>query len=206
MIIKTIVDFFLYSFLAITAQNAIFVRGLGVSEGLRMIKDPRKYTVYFCTALFFFQTMSIFLVYLILPIIDNSDFVSYRIFITPVLIVVSCAISYISTVFLLSAVVKKQVFANIIHSITSASINSAIVGTILLINIQSLNLSQALGFGLGSSIGYFLALIIINEMREKIKNEDIPLFFRGLPIELIYISIIALALYGIAGNSFAMVV
>ncbi len=200
--LNTVINFFMLTLLAITAQNAIFARGLGVSEGLRMLKDDRKNTWYFGISLFFFQLMAIFLVYLIMPVIDNTMLVSYRLFIMPVLIVASCAISYLSTIFLLAMYLQRRKFAKIVSSLTSASINSAIVGTILLINAQNLTLIQAIGFGIGSSIGYLLAILLIGEKDLRIKNEKVPEAFRGLPVDLIYIAIIALAIYGIAGDGF----
>ncbi len=200
--IQSIINFFMITLLAMTAQNAIFSRGLGVSEGLRMLKDERKNTLYFCFSLFFFQLLAISIVYIVMPLIDSSSLVSYRLFILPCLTVVACAISYLSTVFILASAIKRRKFAAIISSLTSASINSAIVGTVLLVNSQSFTYMQAIGFGIGSSVGYLLALLLIGEKDLRIKRENVPLSFRGISIDLIYIAIIALAVHGITGDGF----
>ena len=203
-VLNSILTFFAYSVLAIGAQNVIFTRGLGLSSGLRMINDPRKDTLYFCGALTFFQIVNSMLVYFISPVINRSFLSEYSRFITPVLIVVCCALSYMIVVFGLSMTIKKSTFRKIIHSLTGASINSAIVGTIILTLSSGFDLIETIGFAFGSSIGYFLAMLLISEGERKIRHDLIPESFRGLPVTLIYISVLALAVYGLTGHSMAL--
>ncbi len=200
--IQAILDFFMITLLAMTAQNVIFSRGLGVSGGLRVLRDERKSILYFCACLLFFQVMAISIIYVVMPFIDSSVLVSYRLFILPVLTVMACAISYLTTVFILATAMQRRKFALIISSLTSASINSAIVGTVLLVNSQSFTYIEALGFGIGSSVGYLLALLLIGEKDLRINRENVPESFRGISIDLIYIAIIALAVHGITGDGF----
>lgn len=203
-VLNSILTFFAYSVLAIGAQNVIFTRGLGLSSGLRMINDPRKDTLYFCGALTFFQIINSMLVYFISPVINRSFLSEYSRFITPVLIVVCCALSYMIVVFGLGMTIKKSTFRKIIHSLTGASINSAIVGTIILTLSSGFNLIETIGFAFGSSIGYFLAMLLISEGERKLRHDLIPENFRGLPVTLIYISVLALAVYGLTGHSMAL--
>ena len=203
-VLNSILTFFAYSVLAIGAQNVIFTRGLGLSSGLRMINDPRKDTLYFCGALTFFQIVNSMLVYFISPVINRSFLSEYSRFITPVLIVVCCALSYMIVVFGLSMTIKKSTFRKIIHSLTGASINSAIVGTIILTLSSGFNLIETIGFAFGSSIGYFLAMLLISEGERKLRHDLIPESFRGLPVTLIYISVLALAVYGLTGHSMVL--
>ena len=203
-VLNSILTFFAYSVLAIGAQNVIFTRGLGLSSGLRMINDPRKDTLYFCGALTFFQIVNSMLVYFISPVINRSFLSEYSRFITPVLIVVCCALSYMIVVFGLSMTIKKSTFRKIIHSLTGASINSAIAGTIILTLSSGFNLIETIGFAFGSSVGYFLAMLLISEGERKLRHDLIPESFRGLPVTLIYISVLALAVYGLTGHSMAL--
>lgn len=202
--INSIITFFAYSVLAIGAQNVIFSRGLGLSTGLRMINDPRKDTLYFCTALTFFQIINSVLAYFIVPLIYRSPLAEYARFITPVVIVICCAFSYIIVVSVLGMTLKKSTFKKIIHSLTGASINSAIVGTIILSLGRGFSLVETIGFGFGSSVGYLLAMLLISEGESKIHHELVPENFRGLPVTLIYISVLALAVYGLTGNTMAL--
>ena len=203
-LMNNLVSFFAYSILAIGAQNVIFSRGLGLSTGLRMINDPRKDTLYFCGALTFFQIVDSVLVYFITPLIYKSPLADYARFITPVVIVLCCAISYILVVFGMGMFLKKSIFKKIIHSLTSASINSAIVGTIILTLSRGMNLLETIGFGFGSSIGYLLAMLLISEGERKIRHDLVPENFKGLPVTIIYISVLALAIYGLTGHTMAL--
>ena len=203
-LMNNLVSFFAYSILAIGAQNVIFSRGLGLSTGLRMINDPRKDTLYFCGALTFFQIVDSVLVYFLTPLIYKSPLADYARFITPVVIVLCCAISYILVVFGMGMFLKKSTFKKIIHSLTSASINSAIVGTIILTLSRGMNLLETIGFGFGSSIGYLLAMLLISEGERKIRHDLVPENFKGLPVTIIYISVLALAIYGLTGHTMAL--
>ena len=203
-VFNSLMPFFAYSVLAIGAQNVIFSRGLGLSTGLRMINDPKKDTIYFCVALTFFQIINSVLAYFTVPLIYKSPLAEYARFATPVVIVVCCAFSYIVVVFALGAILKKSTFKKIIHSLTGASINSAIVGTIILSLGRGFNLIETIGFGFGSSIGYLLAMLLISEGERKLNQDLIPENFRGLPVTIIYISVLALAVYGLTGHSMAL--
>lgn len=202
--VNAIMSFFSYSVLAIGAQNVIFTRGLGLSSGLRMINDPKKDTMYFCAFLTLFQMINSLLVYFLRPVIGMMPFARYTRFVTPVLIVACCTVSYILVVIVLSIVVKKSTFKRMIYSITSASINSAIVGTIIFTTTLGLTLVETVGFAFGSSIGYMLAMLLIIEGERKIRHDLVPANFRGLPITLIYISVLALAVYALTGHRVAL--
>lgn len=58
---------------------------------------------------------------------------------------------------------------------------------------------QSLSFGLGSGIGFALALIIMASIREKLELAEIPKSFQGLPISFIVTGLIALAFLGFSG-------
>ena len=67
--------------------------------------------------------------------------------------------------------------------------------------LQSFTLEQSMGFGLGSGLGYLLAVMLVTEADRRLRSEAIPEAFRGLPITLIYIGVLALAIYGFTGHS-----
>ena len=66
---------------------------------------------------------------------------------------------------------------------------------------QAFTLGQSLGFGLGSGLGYVLAVLLVTEARHRLRSKAIPKAFRGLPITLVYIGVLALAIYGFTGHS-----
>ena len=58
---------------------------------------------------------------------------------------------------------------------------------------------ESLVFGLGSGIGFGLALTIMASIREKLELADVPRPFRGMPIAWVTTALIALAFTGFSG-------
>lgn len=58
---------------------------------------------------------------------------------------------------------------------------------------------ESLAFGVGSGIGFALALIIMASIREKLELADVPAPFKGLPIAFVTTGLIALAFTGFSG-------
>ncbi|MBQ7816537.1 MAG: hypothetical protein IJ339_04170 [Oscillospiraceae bacterium] len=201
-IIEMLISYFGLALVAAGAQNAVFTRALGISSGLRMLHDSKKSTGYFCAALTVFQLMSVVRVYFALPLVDVLGFGQYRRFVLPAIVVAACTVSYVVIIVLLSMIMGDK-FKDVVRSVTSASINSAIVGTVILTVYQGLDFGESIAFALGSSVGYFLAIVLISEGERKIAHDRVPEAFRGLPITLIYISILALGIYGLIGHMIA---
>lgn len=62
-----------------------------------------------------------------------------------------------------------------------------------------LNLGEATVYALATSIGYGLAMILFAGLREHLALNDVPKAFKGLPIALITVSIMAMAFLGFSG-------
>lgn len=58
---------------------------------------------------------------------------------------------------------------------------------------------QSISFGLGSGLGFAIALIIMASIREKIELAEVPAPFKGLPMAFIITGLIALAFTGFSG-------
>jgi len=58
---------------------------------------------------------------------------------------------------------------------------------------------ESMAFGLGSGLGFGLALVIMASIREKLEVADVPAPFKGLPISFILAGLIALAFTGFSG-------
>ena len=58
---------------------------------------------------------------------------------------------------------------------------------------------ESMAFGLGSGLGFGLALIIMASIREKLEVADVPAPFKGLPISFVLAGLIALAFTGFSG-------
>lgn len=62
-----------------------------------------------------------------------------------------------------------------------------------------LNLGESVVYALATSLGYGLAMILFAGLREHLALNDVPKAFKGLPIALITVSIMAMAFLGFSG-------
>ncbi len=58
---------------------------------------------------------------------------------------------------------------------------------------------ESISFGLGSGLGFALALVIMASIREKLELADVPAPFRGLPMAFVTAGLISLAFTGFSG-------
>ncbi len=79
------------------------------------------------------------------------------------------------------------------------TVNCAIMGVSLFIIIRNYNLMQSMAFGIGSGIGWTLAIVAMAGIRQKIKNNPIPKGLEGPGITIIITGLMALAFIGFSG-------
>ncbi|QPG63344.1 NADH:quinone oxidoreductase [Pseudomonas sp. BIGb0427] len=77
--------------------------------------------------------------------------------------------------------------------------NLALLGLSLQASEGSYGILQTLSWSLGGGLGFWLALGLFSDLRQRSDHDDIPLAFRGLPIELIGAGIMAMAFLGFNG-------
>jgi len=73
------------------------------------------------------------------------------------------------------------------------TVNCAILGGSLLMVERSYNFPESVVFGLGSGIGFALAVIALAGIREKMKYSNVPPGLRGLGITFIVVGLMAIA-------------
>ncbi|ASW43031.1 electron transport complex protein RnfA [Clostridium isatidis] len=78
--------------------------------------------------------------------------------------------------------------------------NCAVLGVATLNVQEEYNFIQAVVNGLGASLGYFLAIVLLSFIRERIdNNENIPVVLRGLPTTLFTAALMSIAFLGFQG-------
>ncbi|QBF28132.1 NADH:quinone oxidoreductase [Pseudomonas tructae] len=77
--------------------------------------------------------------------------------------------------------------------------NLALMGLSLQANAGDHGVTQILGWSVACGLGFWLALSLFADLRQRSDNDDIPTVFRGLPIELIGAGVMALAFLGFNG-------
>ena len=73
------------------------------------------------------------------------------------------------------------------------TVNCAILGGSLLMVERDLNFAESVTFGVGSGIGWALAIIALAGVREKMKYSNVPGGLRGLGITFISVGLMAMA-------------
>ena len=189
--------FFSYAVLAIFAQNAVFTRSLGVSRLVQLVGDERTSSWWFALLLCVTQVLVAPLVYFagsfIAPLPNRAQ-------LRPVMYL-TCIAAVCLFELLVLKLAKGPRSGQLIRILPIAAVNSGVLGTVLVERTQSFTLEQSLGFGLGSGLGYLLAVMLVTEAQNRLRSRAIPEAFRGLPITLIYIGVLALAIYGFTGHS-----
>ncbi len=79
------------------------------------------------------------------------------------------------------------------------TVNCAILGASLFMVIRDYSFIVTVGYGLGSGIGWFLAIIAMAGIRQKLANARIPRGLQGPGITLIIAGLMALAFIGFTG-------
>ena len=193
-VVNAWVVFFGYAVLAVFAQNAIFTRALGVSRLVQLVGDDRTSSWLFGLQLCITQVLVAPLAWYagswIVPLENRAQ-------LRPLAYV--AAIAVVCTAEGLGR--RLPLAGKLLRIVPVAALNSCVLGTVLVERTQSFTLMQSLGFGLGSGVGYLLAVLLVTEAQHRLRSKAIPSAFRGLPITLVYIGVLALAIYGFTGHS-----
>ncbi|MCG9711963.1 NADH:ubiquinone reductase (Na(+)-transporting) subunit E [Shewanella insulae] len=81
------------------------------------------------------------------------------------------------------------------------TVNCAIFGAVSFMVERDYNLSESLVFGIGSGIGWALAIVLLAGIREKLKYADVPNGLRGLGITFVTAGLMALGFMSFSGVS-----
>jgi Na+-transporting NADH:ubiquinone oxidoreductase subunit E len=79
------------------------------------------------------------------------------------------------------------------------TVNCAILGGSLFMVSREYNFTESVAFGLGGGFGWFLAIIGIAAIREKIKYSDVPPGLRGLGMAFLLTGLMGIAFMALMG-------
>lgn len=77
--------------------------------------------------------------------------------------------------------------------------NCAVLGVALTNVTKSYNFVQSVVNGIGISVGFTIAIVMLAGVREKIEHNDVPYSLQGSPIVLITSGLMAIAFFGFSG-------
>ena len=79
------------------------------------------------------------------------------------------------------------------------TVNCAILGAALFVEIRKYDLLQTLFFSIGSGLGWWLAIMALSAIQKKLKKAPVPAGLSGPGITLITIGFMAMAFIGFSG-------
>ncbi|MBP5256025.1 MAG: RnfABCDGE type electron transport complex subunit A [Clostridia bacterium] len=77
--------------------------------------------------------------------------------------------------------------------------NCAVLGVSIDSAQKNLSFGDSMLYSVGTAIGFFIAIVLMSGIREKIEFSNVPKAFKGTPIVLIIAGLMAIAFYGFAG-------
>jgi Na+-transporting NADH:ubiquinone oxidoreductase subunit E len=82
------------------------------------------------------------------------------------------------------------------------TVNCAILGGTLFMVERDYNFGESVAYGFGSGAGFFLAVVLLGGIRERLEYADPPPGLRGLGLTFISTGLMAIAFMGLAGMEF----
>ncbi len=96
--------------------------------------------------------------------------------------------------------VSPTLYANLGIFLPLIAVNCAILGgSLFMAEREYANIAEATTYGFGSGIGWFIAIVGIAAIREKIKYSNVPAPLKGLGITFIITGLMGLAFMGFMG-------
>lgn len=181
-------------FAAIFTDNILLARFLGMCSFLSVSRQV-KTAVGLGFAVVFVMTFTIALDWLAYRYVLQPYGIEYFRFIL-FIIIIAAFVQFIEMAIERYSPVLYQNLGIFLPLIT---VNCAILGASLFMVIRNYNLAEGVAFGLGSGIGWMLAIVAMAGIREKLNNARIPKGLQGPGITLIIAGLMALAFIGFTG-------
>ncbi len=199
-VLHALTRFFAYAVIAVFAQNAVFTRALGVSRLVQMAGNNAVDSLTFGALICALQVISALPGYFLNRWLSGYRFWVYA---RPLGMVLCSTVAFFIVLLFVVVCFHAHGARDIVAVLPMATFNTCVLGTLLISTIQSFSLGQTIGFALGSGVGYVLAVQVVREWRTHVDDDAVPATFRGLPVTLLYIGILALAIYGFTGHMLA---
>ncbi len=183
------------SFIAIFAENTIFARALGTSTLLVAARN-RKNLLGFGICVTYITVVTGFFCYFIDKYALNNELsYIYR----PIVYIVTLGFIYIVTLLCLWRFFYKT-FRKMKKYVHISAFNFAVLGAMFLNSKYCTTLPEYIFHGIGTGLGFLLAVYMVSAVYDRLYSEDVPYCFKGYPLILIYIGILSMAFYGLTGH------
>lgn len=188
-------EFLLAAMTALVVENAIFARSLGSSWMLYLIRHPRELLDF--TGIMTAVTVTASLIGY--PLRSAIKLPGYE-YITQPIIYIVCMLFVYCLAYLALRYLAPKLYDRIYRRLADGAFNCAVLGALLIPATENMDLARTLGYGIGVSLGFAGAVVLIGIGIGRLELCHVPKAFKGLPIVLIYIGLLSLALYGLIGH------
>lgn len=190
-----VIQFFSMMLTALFVENIVFTRAIGTSWMFFLTKRPKdllRYVLLFAAV----TTVSGLIGYPLRGLIHNNDL---RHVLVPLLYIAVLAVVYIAAYFIVKKFFPNQ-FEHFGMTFSAGIFNCAILGALLIPSSERLDLISTIGYGIGMSFGFGIAVVMVGYGLSRLEYCRVPKIFRGIPIALIYLGLLSLAFYGLIGH------
>ncbi len=95
--------------------------------------------------------------------------------------------------------VSQTLYMNLGIFLPLITVNCAILGVSLFMEIRNYSFIQSVVYGLGSGLGWWLAIMALSAIRKKVEKAPVPPGLKGAGITMIIIGFMAMAFIGFGG-------
>ena len=181
-------------FAAIFTNNILLTNFLGMCSFLSISKELKTSVGLGVAVVFVMATTSVlnYLVYYFVLVPLELTYLRYIVFI----IIIA---AFVQLVEMVIERISESLYASLGIFLPLITVNCAILGASLFMVIRQYDLLSSFTYGVGSGIGWFLAILAMAGIRQKIAKARIPRGLEGAGITLIITGMMALAFIGFTG-------
>ena len=174
------------------AENVLLRRGWDASNIMWTSRHRDKGPIWYGLILTSITTIATLPAFVASSFIRNLE---YRYIIIPILYIACIVATYLAAVILVQEflpIIAKKVVRRMPVSVFNCAVLSVLVS-----QIQTRSLAQAIGYGFGVGVGYTLVMFLVSEGYRRLMLCDLPKPFKGMPVLLIYVGLLSLAFAGL---------
>jgi Na+-transporting NADH:ubiquinone oxidoreductase subunit E len=180
-------------FASIFTSNILLANFLGMCSFISISKDIKSSNG-LGLAVTLVLTVTTGVNWLILQLLQNLGLVYLRYIVF--IIVIAAVVQMLEMVI---DRVSQTLYMNLGIFLPLITVNCAILGVSLFMEIRDYSLVQSLIFGFGSGLGWWLAILALSAIRKKVDKAPVPSGLKGAGITMITIGFMAMAFIGFSG-------
>lgn len=176
-------------------QNIVLTTGFGSSIMMYIVRKPKNIWL-FSGLLTGFSVLTALIAYPLDKLCGTAITNYWR----PAMICGITVVLYVLVTLILRRVAP-DTYARVGNMLPLAAFNNLVVGIALIANVQFIaNLGATIGLSVGACLAFALLTWLTTEGIERLDNPDMPEAFRGMPADLVYLGLVALALLGFTSD------